>query len=83
MDVFGKKFQNELEQMKKDVAKWQSSPHGGSIASPPLVPEAEATSPQIHQGFESIPLLQEESTRTRSTAVDRGASQKNELTERK
>jgi hypothetical protein len=24
--VFGKRFQNELEQLKKDVAKWQNSP---------------------------------------------------------
>jgi hypothetical protein len=83
MDIFGKKFQNELEQMKKDVAKWQTSPNGGSIASPPLVPEAEAANPQIHQGFERIPLLQEERTGTRSTAVDSGGSEKNELTERK
>lgn len=26
IDVFGKRFQNELEQLKKDVAKWQTSP---------------------------------------------------------
>ena len=26
MDVFGTRFQKELEQMKKDVAKWQNSP---------------------------------------------------------
>ncbi|MCJ1478470.1 hypothetical protein MMC13_007150 [Lambiella insularis] len=26
IDVFGKRFQNELEQLKKDVAKWQSTP---------------------------------------------------------
>ncbi|KAF2271091.1 hypothetical protein CC78DRAFT_563651 [Lojkania enalia] len=29
IDVFGKKFQKELEALKKDVAKWQSSPEGG------------------------------------------------------
>lgn len=39
IDVFGKRFQNELEQLKKDVAKWQSSPEGGST-SPLLVPES-------------------------------------------
>jgi hypothetical protein len=83
MDIFGKKFQNELEQMKKDVAKWQNSPNGGSVASPPLAPEAEAIGSQIQKGFESIPLLQEESTETRSTAVDVGGSEKGELTERK
>ena len=26
IDIFGKRFQNELEQLKKDVAKWQNSP---------------------------------------------------------
>ncbi|KAI9755375.1 MAG: hypothetical protein M4579_004304 [Chaenotheca gracillima] len=26
IDVFGKRFQKELEQMRKDVAKWQSTP---------------------------------------------------------
>ena len=31
IDVFGKRFQNELEALKKDVAKWQTSPDmGGS-----------------------------------------------------
>ena len=35
MDIFGKKFQTELEQMKKDVAKWQSSPNG-QIMNPPF-----------------------------------------------
>ena len=83
MDVFGKKFQNELEQMKKDVAKWQNSPDGGTVASPPLVPEPEAIGPQIQRGFESIPLLQEESTESRSTAIEEGIREAGELTERK
>jgi hypothetical protein len=26
VDVFGKRFQKELEQFKKDAAKWQNSP---------------------------------------------------------
>lgn len=30
IDVFGTRFQKELEQMKKDVAKWQMSPVGMS-----------------------------------------------------
>ena len=37
IDVFGKRFQKELEQLKKDVAKWQSSPDG--FTSPLLSPE--------------------------------------------
>jgi len=35
IDVFGKRFQKELEALKKDVAKWQSSP---SLAPGPLTP---------------------------------------------
>ena len=39
IDVFGNRFQKELENMKKEVAKWQNSPefhgeHGGLNASP-------------------------------------------------
>lgn len=37
IDVFGKRFQKELEQLKKDVTKWQSSPEGST--SPDLAPE--------------------------------------------
>lgn len=36
MDVFGKRFQKELEQMKRDVAKWQNSP--AAMFSPPTGP---------------------------------------------
>lgn len=38
IDVFGKRFQNELEQMKKEVAKWQNSP---DMTSPLLTPKTE------------------------------------------
>ena len=51
IDVFGKRFQNELEQLKKDVAKWQNSP---DMASPLLTPRVElagsllgSTTPQM------------------------------------
>jgi hypothetical protein len=30
IEVFGKRFQKELEALKKDVAKWQNSPEGGT-----------------------------------------------------
>ncbi|CBX94891.1 hypothetical protein LEMA_P118940.1 [Plenodomus lingam JN3] len=29
IDVFGNRFQKELEALKKDIAKWQASPEGG------------------------------------------------------
>lgn len=41
IDVFGKRFQKELEQLKKDVARWQSSPEGAN--SPFLFPDTPAT----------------------------------------
>lgn len=40
IDVFGKRFQNELEAMKRDVAKWQSSPE---LVSPSLAPKSDAS----------------------------------------
>ncbi|KAI5808772.1 hypothetical protein DFH27DRAFT_598380 [Peziza echinospora] len=41
IDVFGKRFQKELEQLKADVAKWQNSPESGpSSGSSEDVPSA-------------------------------------------
>ena len=37
MDVFGKRFQKELEAMKAEVAKWQSSPES-MLTSPLMTP---------------------------------------------
>jgi hypothetical protein len=34
IDIFGKRFQNELEQLKKDVAKWQSPSEGATSPLP-------------------------------------------------
>lgn len=39
IDVFGKRFQNELEQLKRDVARWQTSPE--MLTSPLMTPRAE------------------------------------------
>ncbi|KAF2756311.1 hypothetical protein EJ05DRAFT_477483, partial [Pseudovirgaria hyperparasitica] len=38
IDVFGTRFQRELEQLKKDVAKWQASPE---IKTPLMTPKAD------------------------------------------
>ena len=46
IDVFGKRFQTELEQLKKDVAKWQTSPEMGG--SPPLPAKGEETPSTPH-----------------------------------
>ncbi|KFZ02823.1 hypothetical protein V502_11478 [Pseudogymnoascus sp. VKM F-4520 (FW-2644)] len=71
IDVFGKRFQNELEEMRKEVQKWQSSPDL-AIGTPP----AEATkSPHSSAdegsaNVDSIPLLSEE---RQTTGIDGGA----------
>ncbi|EXJ62960.1 hypothetical protein A1O7_03404 [Cladophialophora yegresii CBS 114405] len=68
MDVFGKRFQKELEQLKKDVAKWQNSP--AAMFSPPTGPLDAETSPHItredaakrhakRESIDKIPLLDE------------------------
>ena len=71
IDVFGKRFQNELEEMRKEVQKWQSSPDL-AIGTPP----AEAAKTPLSSGDEgstnvdSIPLLSEEG---QVTGIDGGA----------
>ncbi|KAK3308921.1 uncharacterized protein B0T15DRAFT_122821 [Chaetomium strumarium] len=49
IDVFGKRFQKELEAMKAEVAKWQQSPDYmmGGLASPTLGPHEELGTPGL------------------------------------
>ena len=61
MDVFGKRFQKELEQVKRDVAKWQNSP--ATMFSPPTGPVDGDTNPTKGHGkresIDKIPMLDE------------------------
>ena len=50
IDVFGKRFQNELEQLKKDVTKWQTSPSLSAEDGGPLTPAASKS------GADMLPL---------------------------
>lgn len=71
IDVFGKRFQNELEQLKKDVAKWQTSPEPAT--SPAITPKvgdyANTSQRQADEGgshnrkpsIDQIPLLEAKS----------------------
>ena len=59
IDVFGKRFQTELEQLRADVARWQASPGAASdpdLDTPGLTP---AATPGVHAGarLDSIPML--------------------------
>jgi len=50
IDVFGKRFQKELEELKKDVAKWQNSP-GIDGHTPAVTPgEGHTTGKQLGSG---------------------------------
>jgi hypothetical protein len=81
IDVFGKRFQNELEAMKREVQKWQSSP---DMTSPLLTPRTEASTnhgmtaateggSHVSRGsVDKIPLLSEEHAMG-STGIDGGA----------
>jgi hypothetical protein len=62
IDVFGKRFEKELEQLRSDVARWQSSPEGAT--SPSLVAEPSPLSEAINEiseqkrsSIDRIPLL--------------------------
>lgn len=54
IDHYGKKFEKELEALKKDVAKWQASPEGGFG---PLTP-GELQSERKSVDLEKIPPLE-------------------------
>lgn len=70
IDVFGKRFQRELEQLKQDVAKWQTSPEMAmqpdptpkadvkAGTSPPSWKRSEAESEhRSHDSIDQIPML--------------------------
>ena len=85
IDVFGKRFQNELEQLRKDVAKWQTSP---DMDSNSFMPKNEATSsipqpPSMEaiggiedhkrtQSFDGIPML--DATEGNTTGPESGTN---------
>ena len=71
IDVFGKRFQKELEQMKKDVAKWQASPD--VFSSPPTTPRADggAGAPLQHSKPEDIDGQKHKHTSSTDSHLDR------------
>lgn len=77
IDVFGKRFQKELEQLRKDVARWQSSPEGA--ISPLIIPDTPGTAaadarPALapsdkRNSLDRIPLLDPSMAASSSIAV--------------
>ena len=66
IDVYSKRFQNELEQLKRDVSKWQTSPD--MITSPMMTPKAEdcAMTPRRQSIGDALDL-----GHSRSKSIDR------------
>lgn len=64
VDVFGRRFQKELEELKKDVAQWQSSPDSStspvmepSNTSPGATPLPSGPTESDKAGLDQIPPL--------------------------
>lgn len=76
MDVFGKRFQKELEQMKRDISKWQDA---NGMFSPPshALDSTEEAARKKRESLDGIPLL-DESGEPKSTDV-RAAAQASTL----
>ena len=67
IDIFGKRFQKELEQLKQDMAKWQNSVDG--VASPVQNPKADAQ-PSDKDAKEVMSASETEEV-TRISSIDR------------
>lgn len=99
IDVFGNRFQKELEELKAEVAKWHVGPDGS--ASPQMTPSTGDSRSRVMEGKEagesvhadalgnvdSIPLLNEEKEKTaprgRSSGVEVDGGAKDVARERK
>ena len=95
IDIFGKRFQKELEQLKQDVAKWQTSPE--AAMSPVQTPKAEpksGTSPRQdssknehkrHSSIDRIPMLDAGKSQAQqsATGAEEGGGVPDGLRERK
>jgi hypothetical protein len=85
IDVFGKRFQKDLENMRAEVAKWQNSPAGGIGSSPGPTPPAGPSEGRKGSGVDDIPLLVDEKVAMvgKATGVDFQAGAREVARERK
>ena len=97
MDVFGMRFQKELEALKRDVAKWQQSPEGMMVSPPLVAVDAAAGAKDAMEnaekakrnsgGIEEIPMLDDKAgsieEKVGTTAVDLAVKDAGNTVERK
>jgi len=70
IDVFGNRFQKELEAMKRDVQKWQNSPVMTPRVDEGAASGAESNDHSRNRSVDKIPLLNDIGG---STGIDGGA----------
>jgi len=76
IDIFGKRFQKELEELKKDVAQWQSSPESAttpliepSNPSPTKMPPPDVSA-ESEKAIDQIPSLESTMSSTGAQHLD-------------
>jgi len=69
IDVFGKRFQNELEQMRKEVQKWQNSPD--MMTSPLMTPRTDGGLELGSAMLDDMPSSSGGAGHHRSSSVDK------------
>lgn len=76
IDIFGKRFQKELEELKKDVAQWQSSPESAttpliepSSPSPTKMPPVDVSA-ESEKAIDQIPPLESTMSSTGAQHLD-------------
>jgi hypothetical protein len=73
VDVFGTRFQKELEQLKKDVARWQEAPLSPRVAPTDEKPKAGAEGHQRDNSLNNIePLNMKTTTSARELVKEDG-----------
>ncbi|KAF7117839.1 hypothetical protein CNMCM5793_007142 [Aspergillus hiratsukae] len=79
IDIFGKRFQKELEELKKDVARWQASPAGMTSPTLPILNSAspagahildDSTSAQKESDKSSLDQIPPLDASAAATAID-------------
>lgn len=83
IDVFGRKYEKELESLRKEVQKWQSTPEGRTLAdhlSPPTKAEDEKSGSdgKSHgrtKSVDNIPLLDEKEEAKTTARVEEEQTQ--------
>lgn len=74
IDIFGKRFQKELEELKKDVARWQGSPAGTTSSTLPILNNASSAGAGILEDSASVHKDSDKSSLDKIPPLDSSAA---------